>query len=114
MTSKLEEQFFKVFGIEPKDYYGCNWDGYCPYDNEADKCGGHCPYWSKYKNDYPKITDKVLLELICFYIKKYKNITIYNTENIEVLKNTVLQTYINSKHFITKEEVQSLFREESE
>lgn len=61
----IEQQFFKTFGIEPKDYYSCNWDGYCPYPlEENNKCGKRCPNWEKYKTSYPEITEEKLLQII--------------------------------------------------
>jgi hypothetical protein len=59
MTTELEEQFYKMFGIEQKNKCGKD----LIYPNCLnDKCGyDNCLY---YQIKYPKITDKVLLELI--------------------------------------------------
>ena len=57
MTSELEEQFFKVFGIEPKIY---KTDG-----RDIDDNGDVCSWYIE--EVYPEITDRKLLELICIY-----------------------------------------------
>lgn len=114
--TNIEQEFFKTFGIEPKDYYGCNWDGYCPYPlEENNKCGKHCPHWVKYKTALPKITDRVLLELICILntIKFQKEAYIYSCDYAE-LKWEILKTCINLRQIINQKVIQSLFREEEE
>ena len=114
--NKIEKKFYKTFGIEPKNYYGCNWDGYCPYDNEADECGGHCPYWSKYKNDYPKITDRILLELIGIlneFSYSHLNFHKYSEAQDEILQMCI-DILDEEKHHYNEivEQIQSLFREQ--
>ena len=50
MASELEKQFFDTFGIEPKtnQVYGIQLDYHI--------------------DEYPQITDRILLELICIYL----------------------------------------------
>ena len=61
MDNELEKQFFDTFGIKQREYTQCCSMG-CkkPYTD----CG-NCQYHEVYKVDYPQITDRILLELIC-------------------------------------------------
>lgn len=84
MTTELEKQFFDTFGIEPKKIYlcprcktklsGCTWVG----DKQRFEClyswGEHPYYMGKEVEEkaiidyeYPQITDRQYLELICAY-----------------------------------------------
>ena len=60
--NEIEEKFYKTFGIEPQDYYACDWDSDCPYPEK--QCGDTCSYWKKYKTEYPEITDRILYKII--------------------------------------------------
>lgn len=51
MATNLEKQFFDTFGIEPKE----------TPSREYDSDGEICSYYV----EYPQITDRILLELIC-------------------------------------------------
>lgn len=108
--TNIEQEFFKTFGIEPKDYYGCDIDTWCPFDNET--CNEVCPYWVKYKTELPKITDRVLLELICLH-STWSKPRLCAT-NIEAIKRQVLRDLIFENCDKLKYQVQSLFREEGE
>ena len=86
MTTKLKQEFFNVFGIEPKYQDACTvedkyWQNeelankYGTFDMYMDaKCGNQencttqcdCAY---IKEIYPEITDRKLLEMICIVVK---------------------------------------------
>ena len=91
MINELEQQFFDKFGIEPKK--GC-----IAYDKltevEADAiCNGKCAECSYLDDVYPKITDHILLELLCLLADLYdSNSHGYPllSKNIKELKEDVL------------------------
>lgn len=119
MTSEnnLTEEFFKVFGIEPKkrrcersicidDFYNCN----------------NCKYS---KNKYPEITDRKLLQMICIInefisMLNWKQIKYISTFEIETLKENILKDLIwilsNECNDVTKKQlkhqIRQLFKEE--
>lgn len=102
MTTELEEQFFKAFGIEPYKLFSAR-QGINP--NAV---------------IYPQITDRKLLEMICI-LQRFKDITFNNLyfENIEHLKNEVLSQIYKCKlklhEFNAKQlqqQIQQLFKEE--
>lgn len=74
MTTELEKQFFDTFGVEPKtnQVYGMQLD----YHIE----------------DYPQITDRILLELICIW-NLYCTFTITPT-NYQNVKEYVLEHFV--------------------
>ena len=59
MTNELEKQFFDTFGIEPKQHIHHCQQGCCKPDKECGYCEHHTI------SEYPQITDRILLELIC-------------------------------------------------
>ena len=61
MTNELEKKFFDTFGIKQREHTQCRSLG-CrkPYTDCV-----NCQYYEVYKIDYPQITDRILLELIC-------------------------------------------------
>ena len=61
MITDIEKQFFETFGIKPRAYLLCTscWD--CI---DAQPCE-QCHYGKLIEDEYPKITDRILLELIC-------------------------------------------------
>lgn len=89
MTSELENRFFEAFGIERNC---CN--NYeketCPEEN----CTG-CDYY-----DYPAITDRILLELICIA----NRVSTTMSETIDELKEETLQTLIETQEILSDEE----------
>lgn len=102
MTTELEEQFFETFGIEQKTN-GCEEYFYMP---DAESCK-ECEDKPCLKHlEYPKITDRKLLEMICIA---------YKTQGIELtiedIKNEVLNNCIKYKDDI-KHQIQQLFKEE--
>ena len=94
MTTELEKQFFDTFGIEPEPIYSELW---------ADEL---------VKYEYPQITDRILLELICIL----NNTLGFNTD-IEKLKTKTLNYCLSTfykKGIINdyfKQQVQALFKE---
>ena len=140
MTTELEQEFFKVFGIEPKYIDGCKladnyWNNeqlqkkYKTFDeylniNCVEGDSGACFSTCEFAYDcseYPEITDRVLLELICI-LSRYNMgmfdhigaITIKPYEiyacNIKELKEKVLQDAIIKIQELRNVEWQSLFK----
>ena len=96
-------QFFKTFGIEPITY--CKHFKYvkskCDKLNSESGCTDCIGKYS----DYPKITDRVLLELICIAYSAHDiDLT------IEEIKENILQDLIKSKDEV-KHQIQQLFKE---
>lgn len=116
MTNELEKQFFDTFGIEPKKVRICTNAGNCPKKYKI--CNDTCKHWQIIREDYPQITDRILLELICIVYKAKNSL---NSEidifelNVENLKNTTLKRliWINNtyKNERIKQQVQALFKE---
>lgn len=82
MTSELEQQFFRVFGIEKK----CNRETlkFCVGDLDCNTCKS--PF-------YPKITAEKLLVLLCIVIDEYNRNgrTFYlDSTNVKELKEEIL------------------------
>lgn len=61
----IKLKFYQTFGIPKQEYKGCDCDSWCPFPEHS--CGNVCPYWTTYKVDYPEITDRILIQLICIY-----------------------------------------------
>ena len=116
MTNELEKQFFQCFGIEPKVLI---------FKTMNCTCGCHdCKNCDKYKNNfsktYPQITDRILLELICFNNSHYVTLEdLICPKNIETIKESVLRKYIErNKEFVDNgysgfglDKVRTLFEE---
>lgn len=83
MTTDLEKQFFDTFGIEPKTGIGL----------------------VKFKEpSYPTITDRILLELICFNNRHYVTLEdLICPKNIETIKESVLKKYIERNKVMVEE-----------
>ena len=69
MTNELEKQFFDTFGIEPIEIPS----------REYDSDGEICSYYV----EYPQITDRILLELICMANQHEDYPTTTNMKNIQ-------------------------------
>lgn len=87
MTTETEKRFYEEFDIlkinlEFEDDYG--------------------KYHSREKN-YPPITDRVLLELICVAFNQVQNIKIYRILTVESLKELILQKLIIFKSDVYRE-----------
>lgn len=104
MTTDLERQFFDTFGIEKIiPCYKCsmqntNWD-----------CKRTCLYDDEKRKEYPQITDRILLELICLITKELNYFTNFST-NYEHLKEYILKEMILHKEDFSKSQVQALFK----
>lgn len=98
MVTKLEKQFFDTFGIEKR----CEFDKYC---EDCKTCGCY---------NYPRLTDRRLLELICILASNPVRILfesmLSGIKEVELLKNSILLTCIANKDSI-KQQVQALFKE---
>lgn len=81
MTTDLEKQFFDTFGIEP----------YREPSREYNSDGEICSWYI----EYPQITDKQYLELICIH-NTYIETNLYSLD-YESLKKEVLQDLINEQ-----------------
>ena len=117
MTDEVTKTFFDTFGIEPK-LDDCNWQCQkpskliymCENNNDCEYC-----------KEYPQITDRILLELICV-LNKSRLVSAVNLRdfNYEDLKNTILRKNITilKNEFLTdeiknefKQQVRTLFKE---
>ena len=100
MTNELEKQFFDTFGIEPIEIPS----------REYESDGEICSYYV----EYPQITDRILLELICIL---NENTTLDETyyqgaSTVKELKKLVLKDLIKTKdNFDTIHQVRTLFEE---
>lgn len=95
MTVELEEQFFKVFGIEPipLELYGC-WLVKGQIENGM---------------VYPEITDRKLLEMICI-------LSGWRFNDVQDLEETILEDCIKtakrlSLNSVFANQIQQLFKE---
>ena len=116
MKTEIEKTFFDTFGIEPKSSFrGCKL-GAKYYAEICDEptCKG-CDEEIR-KTDYPQITDRILLELICIW-NLYCTYTLVPT-NYKNIKEYVLEQFllIDTYNFIVdlpivKRQVRTLFEE---
>lgn len=110
MTTKLEEQFFKTFGIEQKTN-GCEEYFYMP---DAESCK-ECEDKPCLKHlEYPQITDRKLLAMICIYNSTYTNgftnYSLLNERSTEELKGHILRNCLKVRDDV-KHQIQQLFKE---
>lgn len=105
MTNELEKQFFDTFGIEPKEYKAC--DSF-PCGNPRVECE-NCKDYKLYKTEYPQITNRILLELICILGSTYICV-----QDRETLKEHILVQCMNKQMYSKdiKYQVRTLFEEE--
>lgn len=87
---EIEKQFFKTFEIKPHTIY----------TPRTCACGCHdcknCErYKQKFKQKYPQITDRILLELICIH-NTYCRTHLYSLD-YESLKKEILEDLINEQ-----------------
>ena len=64
--NKIEEKFYKTFGIEKATSYYCRSDLRDACRKEGVNCES-CKYVNMAITDYPPITDRILLEMICIH-----------------------------------------------
>ena len=98
MTTELEQEFFKVFGVEKK----CQFKNFINYA-DCFRIHTECKEYS-----YPEITDRRLLEMIC--IANKANIEVIG-ETVEETKNKLLEEMIYWKDDIIHKEIQQLFKD---
>lgn len=138
MTTDLTKTFFDTFGIEPTHEDACKladkyWgneelaEKYYVFDRYIEKnCpigGKECFSTCKYAYDnieYPQITDRILLELICVH-NTYLEANLYSLD-YESLGKEILEDLIEEqesrelkKDYVSddmKQQVQALFKEE--
>ena len=136
MTTELEKQFYKTFEIEPKYIDGCKLndkyfadeqlqkeyktlDDYmtfeCPHQNEY--CCSTCQY-AYDCSEYPEITWRKLLEMICImnkHIHKHNEYALCPVagEKLEEVKNYMLRLLNFNQPLLEKtfiKEIQQLFK----
>ena len=96
MTNELEKKFFQCFGIEPREFKSCDVGTFCPYPEK--ECGTDtCPYYRTYKVDYPAISDRILLELICI-ANEHENYSA--TTNMKNIKERTLRILLKTKKYL--------------
>jgi len=111
MTTDIERQFFETFGIEPKKQCfneDCIAKDETGYDEKI--CDDKCVYIDK---EYPQITDRILLELICINAKSqdmYQDYYRIRSRDYNNLKIEILGDCMCEREDI-KQQVQSLFKE---
>ncbi len=137
MTTELEQEFFKMFGIEPKHIDNCKiadeyWNNeelankyftferymksHCPEMDKA--CYSTCKYAYNLEK-YPEITDRRLLQMICLLAQYRMNEAEFykiKTSSIVILKNYVLGDCIDILRYLCnkedfKHQIQQLFKE---
>lgn len=106
MTSELEQQFFKAFGIKP---FTCCDEG-CKTIGFTKNCN-LCPY---NKRQYPRLDNYIFLKLICILNSTNGvNCTAYESKNISDLKKEILNECMDlSDDNELKSKIQQLFKEE--
>ena len=112
MTTDLEKQFFDTFGIEKTCNNKIINPANCPINKMRRCCG--CDWLN-----YPQITDRILLELICVH-NTYLEANLYSLD-YESLGKEILEDLIEEqesrelkKDYVSddmKQQVQALFKE---
>ena len=113
MTTEIEKQFFDTFKIKPKYtylvsdmFYTSNSHSYEATKNdlieyfEGKNCGRY-KVMEVYKS-YPRITDHILLELMCIRCKELISIIKVKGDNQKELKNYILKLCIEDYTFYSK------------
>ena len=119
MITEIEQEFFKVFGIEPKVK--------CDIIKTANMCICFtCPRYKNIDGDtgecqnlkYPEITDRKLLELICilnsYYSRTMQCCTMLYSSKIDNLKEEILKEFIDLLKQYTELEFLKKDRDERE
>lgn len=124
MTTELEEQFFKVFGIESKwqykvqqfcHFYYCDKkaileNAYLFKERKTCKVKG-------VKKAYPEITDRRLLEMICIFSQhcnfgRWNKYAMHSIDDFKYIMLSQLIEYQNKRYtYGIKEKIQQLFKE---
>ena len=114
MTTELDQEFFNVFGVEPKNK--CGKDLIYPNCLNPDKCGyDSCIY---YQIEYPDITAEKLLEMICinsyFCGVNFHNLWVKNPDELKaIILDEIIRWYKEQKygHEKCKQQIQQLFKD---
>ena len=97
MTNEIEKQFFQCFGIEPRvitePRYSLNSE-----------------YYEATVENYPPITDRILLELICIVLNTFETFEVYRIMDIDSLKEKILKLSMLAKDDVYSQ-VRTLFEE---
>lgn len=105
MTTDIEKQFFDTFGIEPITH--------AVWDSTETK-------WKNFESweDYPQITDRILLELICIDFEENPYKCRGGQTSVDEIKERILSDFIHEFEndlYLDKEnikqQVQALFKE---
>ena len=94
MTNEIEKTFFDTFGIEER----CEFDKYC---DDCKTCGCY---------HYPRITNNILLKLICIVLNTFQTFEVCRIIDIDSLKEKILKLSILAKDEVYSE-VRTLFEE---
>lgn len=136
MTTELEQEFFKVFGVEPKMLCNCEFKNLYDYrieygsdvcDYTESKIKEPCKVCKKAKQKvplYPEITDRKLLQLLCIYNDMQGCVeTCITPCKYEDAKEMILSTLVNERFAmidcdkgtymdVMTKQIQKLFEEE--
>ena len=106
MNNELEKQFFQCFGIEPRGKK-CT----CAVRDFAKCTTYYCTSCAKaLEKEYPQITDRILLELICIVLNTFETFEVYRIMDIDSLKEKILKLSMLAKDDVYSQ-VRTLFEE---
>ena len=103
MVTELEKQFFQCFGIEPHYYCADEYVFEAMLEYECTEGNREkCKTCKKVGKSYPQITDRILLELICFIeqidLGRYGEYEYFCKFNYEDLRTEILAKSIRLAH----------------
>ena len=107
MTTELEEQFFKVFGVEKK----CQCKNFINYA-DCFRIPTECKEYN-----YPEISDRKLLEMICIFSQhcnfgRWNKYAMHSIDDFKYIMLSQLIEYQNKRYtYGIKEKIQQLFKE---
>ena len=104
MNNELEKQFFDTFGIKQK--HKCT-------DGALEPCNEQCNECGYYELRYPQITDTHYLKLICLLNITLIKIVKLRGDNLEQLKNFILQGCLTDYEFYSNSSLPE-YREQAE
>lgn len=108
MTTELEQEFFKVFGVEKK----CQCKNFINYA-DCFRIHTECKEYS-----YPEISDRKLLEMICIFSQhcnfgRWNKYAMHSIDDFKYIMLSQLIEYQNKRYtYGIKEKIQQLFKEE--
>ena len=70
----------------------------------------NCQFHNVYKVEYPQITNRILLELICIVLNAYEKLEVYTECTVEKLKEKTLKQLILAQDDVYSQ-VRTLFKE---